>query len=338
MATMTTRTTRPTHRDASNLEAVLLARLGLPPTASSQDVEAAHDSLIEFLDLAPNDLRGWAYQQGALIDEAFALLSDPTADRSALADDLIVASAGSSTRTAATVVAPHPRPVDRPEAAAGNRMIRRVAILAAAIVGVVAIAIAGFNLNGGTGVPPINGTPAPEAAASPAVDQAQVASLMEKIAANPQDIASLKSLADLYYQANDFTTARSFLEKILAIDPKNVTALLALGAVQFNTDDVANAEKQWRAVLAIDANNLDAHYYLGFMYLYQDPPDLANVKLEWDKVIAIDPNSELATTVAAHLASLEASPSPGSSGATTSPLPSGSPEASPAVSPAASGG
>lgn len=340
---MTTRTTRATRRDASNLEATLLARLGLPATASSQDVEAAHDALVEFLEGTPSDLQGWARQQIGMIDEAFALLSDPTADRSALADSAIAPSAIAASTpapaaNAAAVAARNAEPADRPTGASSSRLIRRLAILAVAIVGVVAIAIAGFNLNGGTGIPPINGTPAPEAAASPALDQAQVADLMQKITANPQDIASLKSLADLYYQANDFTTAGSFLEKILAIDPKNVTALLALGAVQFNVGDTTDAEKQWRAVLAIDAKNVDAHYYLGFMYFYEEPPDVANVKLEWGKVIELEPDSDFAKTVAAHLASLEASPAPGASGAVTSPAPSGSPRASPAVSPAASGG
>jgi cytochrome c-type biogenesis protein CcmH/NrfG len=338
MSNLTTRTTRSTRRDASNLEATLLARLGLPATASSQDVEAAHDALVEFLEGTPSDLRGWARQQIELIDEAFALLSDPTADRSALADGAIAAPALAPAPRAAKVVAKNVEPVDRPEAATGNRLLRRLAILGIGVVAIVAIAIAGFNLNGGTGVPPVNGTPAPEAAASPAIDQAQVADLMQKIAANPQDVASLKSLADLYYQANDFTTAGTFLEKILAIDPKNVTALLALGAVQFNVGDAADAEKQWRSVLAIDDQNVDAHYYLGFMYFYEQPPDVANVKLEWGKVMEIAPNSDMATTVSAHLASLEASPAPGASGSATSPAPSNSPEAIPAVSPAASGG
>lgn len=334
---MTTRTTRATRRDTASLEATLLARLGLPATASSQDVDTARDALVEFLEGTPNDLRGWARHQIGMIDEAYALLSDPTADRSALADGELADTALALSPRASKVAATNHEPAERPKAATGNRLIRRLAIGAAAIAAVVVIALVGFNLNGGTGVPPINGTPAPEAAASPVIDQAQVADLMQKITANPQDIASLKSLADLYYQANDFATARTFLEKILAIDPKNVTALLALGAVQFNVGNSADAEEQWRAVLAIDAGNVDAHYYLGFMYFYQDPPDVANVKLEWGKVIELAPNSDFANTVAAHLASLEASPAPGAS-SSASPAPSGNPATSPAASPAASGG
>ena len=339
---MTTRTKPTTGKAGPTIEASLLARLGLMGGASSQEVEAAHDALVEFLEGAPSDQRVWARQQIGMIDEAFALLSDPTIDRSGRADDSVVAAAPAAvvmaTRTAPAVEPPVYRPVYRPVATTGNRLVKRVAIGAAVIVGVVAIAAAGFNLNGGTGIPPISGSPAPEAAASPAVDQARVAVLMQKIQTDPKDVASLQSLADLYYQVSDFKSARTFLEKILAIDPKNLTALLALGAAQFNEGNAVDAEKQWRAVLAIDPKNVEAHYDLGFMYLSKNPPDVANVKLEWGKVVELDPTSNLAKTVSTHLAGLE-SPAPGTSGAPSgapaSPAPSSSPAPSPSPAPSA---
>jgi tetratricopeptide (TPR) repeat protein len=315
---METRTTPPTRPSSSSIEATLLARLGLPANASSQDVEAAHDALVEFLEGAPGDLRDWAGQQIGLIDEAFARVSDSTMDRSAL--------------TGNEVADVNVELVGRPSGATGNRLMRRVAIGAAAIVGVVVIAIAGFNLNGGTGVPPMSGTPAPEAGASAGVDQAQVADLMQKIQADPRDVGSLQSLADVYYQAGDYTTAGTFLDKALAVDPKNLIARLALGAVQFNLGNADEAEKQWRAVLAVDAKNVEAHYDLGFLYLSESPPDMAKVKVEWNAVIEIDPSSDVAKTVATHLASLEGSPAPSASGAPASPSASPAPSASPSPS------
>jgi len=338
---MTAQSTAPTRTDASSVETALLARLGLLPSASSQDVEAAHDALLEFLEAAPSDLRVWARLQVAAIDEAFALLSDPTIDRTALAAPAVAAAADvpAPTRTLATAHVGLSDAGPQTVAPAGRRVTRRLFIGAAAIVAVIAIAIAGFNLNGGAGVPPINGSPAPQAAASPGVDPAQVTPLMEKIKANPNDVASLQALADLYYQADDYATAGGFLERIVAIDPKNVVGLLALGAVDYNQGDVANAEKQWRSVLAIDDRNVDAHYYLGFMYLSKNPPDMASVKLEWAKVVAIAPDSNIAKSVAQHLASLEASPTPAASGGAASPAPSVGPAAtgSPVASPAPSG-
>jgi tetratricopeptide (TPR) repeat protein len=313
------------------VERELLGRLGLRADASSQDVESAHDQLLEYLEQAPADLRPWAQREIAAIDEAYALLSDPTIDRSALAGTVVAAAALQPTPTTARVAEVQRDSGVTPVSTDRGRLVRRLAIAAAALVGVVAIAFVGYNLNGGTGIPSINGTPAPESSAAAQVDQAQVAALMAKITANPKDIASLQALADLYYQVGDFKTAATFLDKVLAVDPKNLIALLALGAVDFNQGDAVNAEKQWRAVLAIDANNVEAHYDLGFMYLSKSPPDVANVKLEWGKVIAIDPNSDVAKTVATHLASLEGSPAP-SSATSASPAPSASPAASPASS------
>jgi cytochrome c-type biogenesis protein CcmH/NrfG len=329
-------TTKTSTRGADATETTLLARMGLPRSASAQDVEAAHDELIGFLDTAPTTIAGWSGAQIAAIEQAYVLLSDPTIDRSALMASTVAAADTAATTTRAerpAAAAPAALP-----AAAKDRRVRRLAIGAAVVVGVVAIAFAGFNLNGGTGVPPMTGSPAPEAAASPAVDTARVGELMQKIQADPKDVTSLQSLADIYYQANDYATAGGFLEKIVGIDPKNVTALLALGAVQYNQGDTANAEKQWRAVLAMDDQNIDAHYYLGFMFLTQDPPDTAQAKAEWNKVIAIDPTSDIAKNVSQHMASLDATPAPGASGAApASQAPAVSPAASPAVvaSPAA---
>ncbi|HEU5204763.1 MAG TPA: hypothetical protein VFU17_10745 [Candidatus Limnocylindrales bacterium] len=303
------------------IEATVLARLGLSTSASAQDVESAHDSITDFLSGAPPDIRPWALAQINAADEAYALLSDPTMDRS------VLATPSSSMPTEPTVTAPAPAPAQsaRPPAVAlaarpERRRLRRLAGGALAILGVVVVAVAGYNLNGGTGVPPVNGSPAPEAAASTGVDPALVTPLMENIQQNPKDITSLQALADLYYQAGDFATSRSFLRKVVEIDARNVVGQLALGATEYNLGDAAAAEQRWRAVLDIDKNNVDAHYYLGFMYLTREPPDMAQVKAEWDQVVAIAPDSDVARSVSQHLASLAASPGPepASSGAPTS--------------------
>jgi tetratricopeptide (TPR) repeat protein len=368
---MSTRTAPTPDPTPALSEAALLGRLGLPPDASTQDVETAHDQLIAFLETAPSDTRGWADREIERIDEAYALLSDPTIDRTALVAPAAAPTASPSRAAAPLAAAAVPdddeddlddlmeleeagddaaasrrerREAARrrkaaarrlaaaqpPRTRAGGGTLRRVALIGAGLVGVVAIAIAGFNLNGGTGVPPMSGSPAPEAEASTGVDPAQVSALMERIQADPSDVASLQALADLYYQAGDFATAGSFLQKILAVEPDDVVALLALGATQYNQGDVTGAEQQWRAVLANDADNVDAHYYLGFMYLAQEPPDMVNARKEWDRVIEIDPDSEIAKSVSQHLASLSSPAPSGSAAPAGSPAPAASPAGSPA--------
>jgi cytochrome c-type biogenesis protein CcmH/NrfG len=64
---------------AAALERELLARLGLGPDAGAEEIEAAHASVVAYLAAAPNGARRWAREQAAAADEAYALLSDPTA-------------------------------------------------------------------------------------------------------------------------------------------------------------------------------------------------------------------------------------------------------------------
>lgn len=64
---------------AEELERDLLKRLGLPPTASPDEVSTAHQAVVAFLSNAPHDLADWARTQAAGADEAYALLTDPAA-------------------------------------------------------------------------------------------------------------------------------------------------------------------------------------------------------------------------------------------------------------------
>lgn len=343
---MTARVQPTAHPGTTTVERELLARLGLTTDASSQEIEATHDELIAYLERAPHDLHGWAQREIAAADEAYALLSDPTIDRSSLA--AVAASATATAAPAAAVIArastrvmsatdeeafeeldtepatrtarreserrahaaAKRRAADQPASAGRGRLVRRLGIGAAAIVGVVAIVLGGYNLGGGSGVPPISGTSAPEASAVAEVDKARVAELMKKIEADPSDVASLQELGDTFYQVGDFETAGAWMERILVVDPRNVPARLALGAVLFNLGKSADAEKQWRQVLALDPKNVEAHYDLGFLYLNQSPPDIAKVKAEWGEVVRIAPDSDVARTISVHLKSLDASPAP----------------------------
>jgi cytochrome c-type biogenesis protein CcmH/NrfG len=362
--------TAPRQDPSAAMETELLARLGLTRDANTQDIEAAHDDVIAFLESAPDGLRDWAKHEIAAADEAYALLFDPTAGIPA--GTVIVATA-----PAVAEATPAPAPAKAPKAAetaalaeavtddeeeeiladepvptrpvrgkAGasapapaadtavrNRLLARLAVVAAGLVGVAVLVVAVYSFGGGgSGVPGMNGTPAPEssAAAGAGVDQAQVAALMQQLQANPNDTAVMQQLADVYYQASDFATAGTFFDKIIALEPENTSALLGRGATAYNVGNQAGAEKDWRAVIAIDPKNADAHYYLGFMYLDSASPDMAKVKAEWQKVIDIDPTSDIAKSVQQHLDSLAALPS-ASTGASAAPAASSAPSASPSV-------
>lgn len=443
-------------RGGAAAENELLARLGLPPSASPEDVDLLHLHASQFLASAPPAIRGWARAQAAALDETYLSLTDPVglegaalssptrpptvvpggpatpparrdpvpavespavespaaavaqeATQEAAAalapaadvtgaspeepggddtdtDDLDalyasvtpgahrdLVSGGRPDRAAAPATAPatapapvaaqsapaaRPEPARRakagpapvqaapPPAAAGPW--KGVAILASSAL---AVALAVFVIGplvfgmGAVGGTAATGSPA----ASSTLDMAQVGALMQKIAADPKDTASLQALGDLYYTSGDYASAGSFYDKLLAVDPKNVKGLLARGAAYFNGGDIVKAKAAWDAVVAIDPKNVEAHYDLGFLAMNQTPADWAAVQREWQMVIAADPNSSVAKTVQQHLDALaKASMLPAASAAApsaspASPAPLGSPAASgaaagsPAAAPAA---
>ena len=274
--------------DSTDLRAELLGRLGLPPEATDADVAAAHRAAKNLLEHAPEGQKEWASEQLADVEAVASLLADlPTAA---------------------------PAPAAAPATPAVRRHVPRWVWAAAAVV-VVAGAAFGIHNASSTSVPGITGTPTDSSSSSaPAIDQAQVGALMQKITANPKDTASLASLANIYFQGGDYKNSALFSNKVLAVDPKATVSWVALGAAQFNLGDQTSAKQSWLKAVALNPKNVEAHYDLGFLYLSGSKPDVAAAKKEWSTVIAIDPKSDIAKTVQTHLASLNsASPNPSAS-------------------------
>jgi tetratricopeptide (TPR) repeat protein len=319
----------------------LLQRLGLPDGASEDEVETAHSDLVAFLEAAPAEVRDWAQGQLAAADEAYALLSDRAATlQTHDAGPVVRAQAHAPARTrqpAPPVRRTRSARAAQPAAPDEQRQpfLRRIG--PAGRIAVAAIALAGVLIGAYVvyasdlpSVPGLSGTPAPDGQ-QVSLDTARVAELMQAIQANPDDIAALQELGDLYFTALDYRTASEWEQRILDIDADNVTAHLALGAAQYNLGNSADAESHWRRVIEINPADTDAlveaHYDLGFMYFSADPPDIDKTIVEWQTVIDLAPDSDIAQTVATHLETLEqwnasASPSsPGSPKPTVAPSP-----------------
>ena len=58
----------------------LLARLGLDAAADEQEVETTHDQIVEYLETAPSDIRGWADRRQQEVDRIFTLLTAPESE------------------------------------------------------------------------------------------------------------------------------------------------------------------------------------------------------------------------------------------------------------------
>lgn len=292
--------------DATEFRQELLGRLGLKESASDQEVEAAHNGLVDFLELAPHEVKSWATAKTTDVDEAFALLSGPEQD---LVPPAVVTTQGVLDEKPPTSAVPAPpafsaRPTAPAPAPSGRRWPPRTQLVWAILPLLVVAIVLGVYWSGkDSGVPGISGAPtsgattaAPAAGAVP-LDNAKVGALMQKITANPKDVASLAGLGDLYFASSDYKNAAVFEQKILDVDPKNEKALIAVGAAQFNLGNQAAAKKQWLIAAGLYPKNVEVHYDLGFYYMSQKPAETANMKLEWGKVVAIAPNSALAKSV-----------------------------------------
>ncbi len=397
-------------------ENALLSQLGLPPSASPEDIDALHEAASEYLAAAPSSLRGWAHAQAAALDAAYLNLTDPvglegsalrsptrpptvvpggpatpparrdsvpatTAAPAAVIDpnqpdvtddepgtdfDSLYAAVTPSAhadmgpdarprrRAAKAVVAEPTTPNEVPSASAipttnvltsqaSGGLWRRIALGGVAVVAVIALAVGANVLVNGGAADATGGDAVQASAGAPAIDQDKVSSLMAQYQANPQDTTVLLALANEFYAGQEYESAATWLDKVLAIEPDNIQALLARGAVSFNLGDLPAAETTWKQVVDLAPDNAEVHYDLGFLYLNQTTPDWAGVEREWTLVTQLDPGSQLAQTVQSHLdalataSMLPASPAPGASASPDgSAAPDGSAPASPAASPGAS--
>ncbi len=278
-------TTTGSRTDATDARGGLLARFGLDAAADDQVVEATYDQIVEYLDEAPGDIRGWADRRQQEADRIFALLTAPETQPAA------------PVRAAA---APAEAPVE-PAPNQTNRMLLGV-IAVLVTVGVVF----GVYWAGRPTVPDVSSAASPTASAAPSaaptVDKAQLATLTEKVKANPKDVQSLQKIVDLYFAGNDWPNAKASAQKVLAVDPKNEQAFVSLGAASYNGGDSPAAEKAWKQGLALFPKNPELHYDLGFLYMTNG--DNAKMRTEWAKVVELAPDSDLAKTVQSQVGSV----------------------------------
>ena len=156
-------------------------------------------------------------------------------------------------------------------------------------------AVPGINANGPlTNAEDTTASGAPAASAAPALDQAKVAALMQKISADPQDAKSLRELGNMYYTAQDFPNALVFYKKVVDVAPTDDDAWVAVGAASFNAGDVESARDSWLKASTVNPKNQEALYDLGFAYLAQKTPDNEKAKATWQQVVALDSTSQWA--------------------------------------------
>lgn len=194
----------------------------------------------------------------------------------------------------------------RPRPTRSSTRLRRLVVVVATLAVTIGVVVAVYNIGGGQAEPgPRQAEAAGQQGGLSPGDRARVAGLIEKLDANPEDVAALVALGDIFFAAGDYKTAGTWMEHAVAIDPDNVRAQLALGAAKFNLGDAAAARRQWLRVIALDPENVEAHYDLGFLYLSSEPPETTKAQEMFRKVVELAPGSAVAKTVTTHLGGLK---------------------------------
>lgn len=119
----------------------------------------------------------------------------------------------------------------------------------------------------------------------------QINDLEKRVAASPNDMQSLLSLANVCQDGRFFDKAIVQYRKYLEKNPRDTNARVDLGICYFETSNLEEARKEMEVALKYDPKHVAAHFNLGIVSLRAGKVKEAN---EWfKKTIALAPNSDM---------------------------------------------
>jgi len=288
--------------------------LGVSKDATGDEIESRYQELISHMnsEAVPASLREWSRREVELIDEAYAILSDP--ERRAGLAERPVAGAANGPSESVSVSQPEPP-------SALKALFNGVPWTVAAIVIATGAVIFMVGLFGG-GLFSGKGSEDPSAAAAQQdsfanVDTERVAELVALVQQDPQNMEALFELGETYFLAGEWQAAVDWFARVLELDPNNVHAKTDVGTANFNLGRYEEAKASWLSGLQVAPDDVQLHYNMGFLYANVEPADYTAAAGEWGKVVELAPGSDLATTAQVHLSGLAAQASPGASPAQT---------------------
>jgi cytochrome c-type biogenesis protein CcmH/NrfG len=131
-------------------------------------------------------------------------------------------------------------------------------------------------------------------------------SLREMIASDPNDAASMATLANLLANGGELDEAILWYDKALALIPNDTTVRLDFARSLADGDKLLDAEVQFRKVLELEPDHVDAHFYLAELYQNWQPPRTDEAVAEYRRAIELRPDSFLAQRAREELISLGA--------------------------------
>lgn len=125
------------------------------------------------------------------------------------------------------------------------------------------------------------------------------------VAANPEDVVALVSLANLLATRGDDEEATDLYARAIELDPENARYRLEFALSLARIGAAADAEVQYRRVLDADPSDAEAWYFLGELYVRWNPPRIAEAEAAFEQAIVVAPGSVSADQASRALARLE---------------------------------
>jgi len=119
----------------------------------------------------------------------------------------------------------------------------------------------------------------------------QAAPLLEKLKSDPANADLLASVANAYYDAQQFPTAIDYYQRALKAQPANAGVRTDMATAYWYTGDADTAIKEFNKALTYEPNKANALFNLGIVE-WQGKMDINDAVATWQKLLDTNPNYE----------------------------------------------
>ena len=119
----------------------------------------------------------------------------------------------------------------------------------------------------------------------------QAGPMLEQLKSDPNNAGLLASIANVYYDAQQFPTAIDYYQKALKIDPKNTSVRTDMATAYWYTGNADTAIAELQKSLSFEPNKPNTLFNLGIVE-WQGKMDIDKAVATWQKLLDTNPNYE----------------------------------------------
>lgn len=119
----------------------------------------------------------------------------------------------------------------------------------------------------------------------------QVAPLLEKLKADPNNAGVLSSIGNVYYDTQQYPKAIEYYGRALNVQPANSSVRTDMATAIWYLGDADNAIKEFQKSLTYEPNKANTLFNLGIVQ-WQGKMDIKGAVATWQKLLDTNPNYE----------------------------------------------